>query len=263
MLYRNDSAGVIGIAQPAHAWVSGQLARAWGNERFGVIAPYAELCLAAEQHDIGMAAWENAPTLNPQTGRAYSFLELPEPLHTEIFAAASRLLVSQNRYAALLTSRHFTGLASRHDLETDPPNVAQAIRNYLDQEELWQTALTASLLEDPAYAPYVAPVVLARNSSLLAVWDWFSLRLLMGFTERTTISDVPMGTTKLTLHLTQTEADPMTITVDPWPFQGELVVLTCEGRRLGAPVSDETALHAALAQAPWVTLRFTLQPGGA
>jgi len=24
------------VTQPAHAWLSGQLARAWGNERFGI-----------------------------------------------------------------------------------------------------------------------------------------------------------------------------------------------------------------------------------
>ena len=53
MLYWDDPAGTIGIAQPAHAWVSGQLARAWGNVRFGTVAPRDEVCLAAEQHDVG------------------------------------------------------------------------------------------------------------------------------------------------------------------------------------------------------------------
>ena len=121
MLYRDDPGGSIGITQPAHAWVSGQLARAWGNAAFGTFAPRDELILAAEQHDVGMADWEAAPTLNPRTGRAYSFLELPEPLHSQIFAAGSRLVATQSRYAALLTSRHFVRLAGRHDFTSDPP----------------------------------------------------------------------------------------------------------------------------------------------
>jgi hypothetical protein len=47
--------GKVAVAQPAHAWISGQLARAWGNERFGAVEPLSEVCLAAEQHDVGMA----------------------------------------------------------------------------------------------------------------------------------------------------------------------------------------------------------------
>ena len=53
MLHRADPDGPIVITQPAHAWVSGQLAQAWGNESFGEFAPREEVCLAAEQHDIG------------------------------------------------------------------------------------------------------------------------------------------------------------------------------------------------------------------
>ena len=43
------------VGQPAHAWVSGQLARAWGNAAFPAPAPREPFCLAAEQHDVGWA----------------------------------------------------------------------------------------------------------------------------------------------------------------------------------------------------------------
>jgi len=65
MLYREGTQGRIAITQPAHAWLSGQLARAWGNERFGDVVPWEEVCLGAEQHDVGHTAWEQAPALNP------------------------------------------------------------------------------------------------------------------------------------------------------------------------------------------------------
>ena len=77
MLLRPDGDGVLAIGQPAHAWLSGQLARTWGNERFGTVEPWEEVCLAAEQHDAGMAEWERRPTLNPGTGLPRSFMELP------------------------------------------------------------------------------------------------------------------------------------------------------------------------------------------
>ena len=54
MLVRDD--GLV-IGQPAHAWVSGQLARAWGNAAFPAPSPREPVCLAAEQHDVG---WQDA-----------------------------------------------------------------------------------------------------------------------------------------------------------------------------------------------------------
>jgi hypothetical protein len=50
MLYREETQGRIAITQPAHAWLSGQLARAWGNECFGEVAPWEEVCLGASAH---------------------------------------------------------------------------------------------------------------------------------------------------------------------------------------------------------------------
>jgi hypothetical protein len=259
MLYREGADGTIGIAQPAHAWVSGQLARAWGNARFGPVTPRDAACLAAEQHDVGMAEWEGAPTLNPQTGRAYSFLELPEPLHSAIFAAASRMLVTQNRYAALLASRHFTGLAARHNLTTDPPETARAIRAFLDTEGTWQAEILTGLRADPDWAAHVTDAALTRNSRLLAAWDWLSLLLLTGLRGPAEVPDVPTADGATTLRLIPTDAAGTDVVVAPWPFATPAVALVCEGRQIGAPVADETVLRAGLVRAPWITLRFTLR----
>lgn len=260
MLYRDDPRGSIGITQPAHAWVSGQLARAWGNAAFGTFTPRDELILAAEQHDVGMAAWEAAPTLNPRTGRAYSFLELPEPLHSQIFVAGARLLATQNRYAALLTSRHFTRLAGRHDIANDPPATAQAVTAYLASEPAWQERLLAGLRDDPRYAPHVAAAVLDRNSRLLAAWDWLSLLLLMGLRGPATVPAVPTAAGVVTLGLTPDVADATLVTIAPWPFATATVTLVCEGRRPGTGYADDEALRAALTAAPWMTLHLTLRP---
>jgi len=52
MLHRKHFGERICITQPTRAWVAGQLARAWGNDRFGSFAPWEEVCLGAEQHDM-------------------------------------------------------------------------------------------------------------------------------------------------------------------------------------------------------------------
>lgn len=52
---------------------------------FGLVAPDEAVRLAAEQHDIGWIAWESAPTLNPETGYPYSFMEVAPEVHTELW----------------------------------------------------------------------------------------------------------------------------------------------------------------------------------
>src|SRR2546430_17152626 len=106
VILREDGDAVIAIGQPAHAWLSGQLARAWGNERFPAPEPREEVCLAAEQHDIGMAAWDAEPRPNPETGRPLSFMEMPTSVHLELLTRAPRLALAPGRYAALLVSLH-------------------------------------------------------------------------------------------------------------------------------------------------------------
>ncbi len=94
MLHRKHS-GVICITQPMHAWVAGQLARAWGNESFGSFAPWEEVCLAAEQHDIGWHRWEGAPTLNTTTGYPHSFTELPTAVSVDIWTRVKEVVMRE------------------------------------------------------------------------------------------------------------------------------------------------------------------------
>src|SRR5947209_2058622 len=122
---------VVAIGQASHAWLSGQLARAWGNERFGGVVPREEVCLAATQHDIGMALWDTAPTFNPQTGLPHSFMEMPLATHLELWSAAPQRVYTQSRYAALLVSMHGTALYERRDLTRLPETDAESVRRYL------------------------------------------------------------------------------------------------------------------------------------
>jgi hypothetical protein len=43
VLLRDGDGDVLAIGQQSHAWISGQLARAWGNDRFPVPEPWEEV----------------------------------------------------------------------------------------------------------------------------------------------------------------------------------------------------------------------------
>lgn len=260
MLYREVKQGKIAITQPMHAWVSGQLARAWGNERFGTVEPNEEVCLGAEQHDVGHTAWEQAPTLNPQTGLPYSFLEMPRQLHVQLWSEAARRVLPQGRYAALLVSLHGTRLYQRYDAANDLPENARAVQHYLEQERTFQEELLASLRSDPYYTSYASDEIVARNRRLIGIWDALSLAICFGRTSPQSWDQVPTARGTTTLSYSARGDDSATLFLSPWPFHRQSVTLVYEGRYLTETFSDEMLMREYLSLAPWVTLQTTLFP---
>jgi hypothetical protein len=260
MLLRRDGDAVVAIGQPAHAWLSGQLARAWGNERFGEVEPWEEVCLGAEQHDIGMAAWDRQPTLNPETGLPRSFMELELEVHLAIWSAAAPLVVPQSRYAALLVSMHGTSLYERRDVARLDRRDADRVRAFLERQRELQDALLATLRADPRTAAAAAGAAVRRNRRLVWTWDSLSLGLLLGWAPYE-LEAVPTADGDVDVAVRAGDTGAMTL--DPWPFGRAHLILRCEGRRLAGRFEDEAAMRAALACSPWVTLELELAAPGA
>src|SRR5947209_5640530 len=175
MLVREDDHGALVIGQPSHAWLSGQLARAWGNERFGLVEPFEAVCLAADQHDIGWASRELEPIFNPETGLPSSFTQVPLAVHLDLWEQAPRLLLSQSRYAALMISMHGRRLYERRDLAQMPAEDADAVGRFLAGQQELDAGLLAVLRADPGTARHCGEELVQRNSLLLWTWDYLSL----------------------------------------------------------------------------------------
>ena len=111
MLVRLDDSGALAIGQLSHSWLAGQLARSWGNSRFGAVEPREEVALGAEQHDIGWALFDLEPRFNPDTGLPKSFLDLTVEEHLAIWRGAPEHLMSQSVHAALVVSMHGRSLS--------------------------------------------------------------------------------------------------------------------------------------------------------
>jgi hypothetical protein len=258
VLLRRDDRGVLAIGQPSHAWISGQLARAWGSDRFGSLEPREEVCLAAEQHDIGMAAWDLEPSRNPDTGLPVSFTEMQIPEHVELWTAGPRRLVRQTRYAALLVSMHGWRLYEHRDLRRLPEAEAAMVRGFLDWHRGFQQDLLASLRADPTTAASASEELIARNSQLLWTWDSLSLALCLDWAPFR-VRDVPTEGEPVTLDVEEADV-PRRLSLDPWPFAQSALTVRCEGQRLRGQYDSDGALRNALASAPWETIEFELVP---
>ena len=217
MLVGPDGDSVLCIGQASHAWISGQMARAWAKP----FSPYEEICLAAEQHDVGMAEWDRAPALNVDTGLPYSFTEMPFSVHSALWLEAPKRLVTTSGYAAALVSLHGTRL---YELREPTPEVGDYLRR---QEEFRRGLGFAREDLEPA-------------STLVWIWDYLSLAALLGW-----VGEVEGF-----------RVDGLRVT--PWPFRSPSLTVRCEARRLTERFTDEAAMRAALDAASPETLELEL-----
>jgi hypothetical protein len=224
------------------------MARAWGNERFPRAEPYEEVCLGATQHDIGMALYDLEPDLDPAMGLPRPYYAMDRLTHLRLWTEAPRHLLTQSAWAALLTSLHGTALYERFPPRTDDPEVSRAVATYLDGQRALQAQLATAVGADDDQ--------LRINKDLLGAWDNFSIGLCEA-DERHVVDGVPSADGPVTLTMLD-EGDHHTL--DPWPMAVEEVVCLGEGRLLRGRFADAPALHAALAAAERVPLRFVLRP---
>lgn len=239
---------VIAVGQASHAWVAGQIARAWGTARFPRPEPFEELCLGATQHDIGMAEYDLEPDLDPATGLPRPYFAMDRLTHLALWTRAPRLLLTQSAWAALLTSLHGTALYERFPPRTDDPEVARAVADYLAGQRALQERLGAEVGADAD----------ARRTAkdLIGAWDNLSIALCEDH-ERLVLDGVPSVDGPVTLTLVREEDHH---TLHPWPLAVDELELRGEGRVLRGRSADTAALHTALAQAPRAPLRWVLRP---
>jgi hypothetical protein len=242
--------GHVAVTQAAHAWISGQLARAWGGERFGAPEPREEVCLAAEQHDVGMVAWDRDPELHPHTGLPTSFLEMDLATHLGLWTAGPESLLGQSRYAALLASLHGSALYARRELAAMDASARDRVVAFLKQRRDFEAEIRASLAASDAEV--------ARNQRLLWTWDGLSLALILRWAPWTaeSVPDVD-GESDVRLRA----CDDSGHSLAPWPFAAAQVTLRTQGRFLGGPFAHRDELRRALGAAPWVDLTYELLPG--
>jgi hypothetical protein len=151
------------ISQVHHAEVSGEITTHW-HEPFS-----AEVVDAITHHDDGWADWEAQPTLNPESGAPYSFLEMPL---AESLAIWDRSIASARQFGPLagyVVAGHFYNLLHESEHAGEGPAIAwltakRKVRTaWIDE---WLRADTSHKLENAK-----------RAQQMIGVADLFSLWL--------------------------------------------------------------------------------------
>jgi hypothetical protein len=233
MLFRTQPSGSLAISQLTHAWISGQILRAWGQ-------PLAEpLLLAAEQHDIGWLDWEVAPSFNPETGLPHLFQDVGASTHAPMWQrGVERALGAWGSYVALLISRHggviYRRFTDRHRLaEAD----AAAARHYLEAQAPIEADWAGKLGLDAS--------MLKAHSTLVALVDTLSLALCGELKAPLDIeASVGNGDIEM-LHLSERPGHPFEFVLSPWPFAVDVIDVEGPARPLPAEgrFADEAAMR--------------------
>lgn len=235
------------ITQPAHAWLSGQIARAWGNARFAAPDPAADVCLGVEQHDIAWTDWDRRPPLHPD-GRVPGFLEVAWRPRLRLWEEAPDRAVTQSAWAALLVALHGRNLHRRFaGPDGLSPEHAAAVAAYLAGQDALIERLIARVGTTSEQAE--------RAGELVFCLDALSLTLCLGWGER----DLP-AVDGHTVRMSALGPGDVA-TLDPWPLAAESLEVFVHERTFTERFTDEAALHAALDAAPLRRRTFTLVPG--
>ena len=233
MLFRTQGRDVIAISQPMHAWIAGQLLKAW-NE-----ALTEPVLLAAEQHDLGWLDWEVTPSFDETTGRPHLFRDVGASVHGPMWAAGvDRAQGAWGAHVALLISRHggviYRRFTTRHRLsEAD----GDAARHYLEtqapKELAWARAL--GFEEDR----------LARDSALIACVDTLSLALCGELKAPLSVEAPRSGGEMQSLQLVEKPGETFHFALSPWPFRGSALTIEGEGLALpeGGRLADEPSMQ--------------------
>jgi hypothetical protein len=220
MLFRTENSHFIAISQLAHAWIAGQLLRAW-DEKLS-----EPLLLAAEQHDLGWIDWEAAPSFDASTGRPHLFRDVGAATHGPMWAkGVERAAAAWGDHVALLISRHGALIYRRYALRhQSAPADAASVAHYLETQAVRQEAWARRLGFDE--------VQLTKESGLVAFVDALSLGLCGELRAPLELEAPDRSGSLQKLRLTERAERSYDFVLSPWPFRERVLMLEGEGRAL-------------------------------
>lgn len=229
-----------------HMDLCGQMARAYGNDRFEPITPYEEVLYAVANHDRGWDEYDKQPMVDPGSGLPLIMAKTPPDDAVKTNSGSPDFNEAHNAYCGLLSSMHTWGLYNKRygfssfalrmrpgttSVPVAPGNRAM-IDAMLDAEISRQNRLKAELAANPATSKLVADKQLFQNYKQLQFFDTLALYFqLYHAVERgnETYIHVPV-TAEEDATVEVKQLDERRYSLGPFPFKSDRVTLVCKGR---------------------------------
>lgn len=225
------------ISQVEHARLSGVLAEKciakFGGNDHSVDSVRQELLSAITHHDDGWREWEQAPRLDPQSGRPLSFLELPIEEAMGIWDRSIHVAEQIGELAAWTVAGHFSALLCTVGQHAREPSARDWLRETARKRTQWFAAWHAG--DEAIHTADLAGEALKwlQLFDILSLWPC-SQYAIAG--EQTPHLPEPFRTTQGILvreirpSVRQAINEPCRIVFEPWPFEVKDFTLQAAGQ---------------------------------
>jgi Protein of unknown function (DUF3891) len=233
------------LTMAEHTDMCGQMARAFGNDRFEAPSPFDEVVYIVENHDRGWDSYDSNPGLDPTTHVPYIMARTPTPDAVKTNRGSPDFNEAHHPYCGLLSSMHSWGLYNgRYGFSKFVPRTQTStsisvtdahrplIEAMLAYEEARQARLKAALAAIPATHDWIEERHLFQNYKQLEFFDTLSLYFHLrhaGERGTETYVHVPFNAETDTT-VTLKKIDQRAYSLDPFPFAGDRLTIVCQGR---------------------------------
>lgn len=274
------------VDQNEHGRLAGEFTTRWGNSSFDAPTRRENVQLGTARHDDGWREADAEPLFNTEEQRPLHFLEVAMEEHMPLYQRGVDRVYAEDAYAGLLVSMHWTGLyRNRWGMQeggvgikpTTTPLDKIREQHVAEEEQRWAET-KKSLIKNTIRSDFEAN--LWYNYDLLQIWDLFSLYTALADIAPDSSPAVPLASQLSSIDqkpgprtiqlaptavggrrvdLTINPIKPGVVTVDPFPFDGDVVATLSAQRIPDRTYRDQTDLNAALTAAEPTTLecRFT------
>src|SRR5262245_52841654 len=174
--------GRLAVMMHEHTALSGQFARAFGNDQFEPAQPAELVTYVVSHHDAGWAAFDRDPVTDEATGLPYNLIETPAQHITRTSALSPAFNERHHPYCGLLSSMHSWGLyngrygiSSMVLIDRIPPQDRPLADTMLDAELARQQRLKAEIANDPDAAAWLDERHVFQNYKQLQFFDTLAL----------------------------------------------------------------------------------------
>ena len=260
MIFQMFRGQLLVVRQTDHGVQTGLFASRWGNESTPAFDPREAVIEAGTRHDNGWAAWEESPTMDPETGQPWQFYKLTPHEHVPLYRRGIQMAADHDPSTGILVSMHGAGLyndrygtfrlAERHLSDSERALVDE----FLAEQALFQQSLAERLAGRTLETHVTTDPNVWYTYLLLQVWDRLQLQFAWRLAADGEIGPLPYpdGSSGV-LRIKNT--GELAVSLDPYPFDTDHLSFPMAARLLpDRPYRNAEEFLAEMAKTPELQL---------